>query len=336
MIHNPAYESMGPAEGYRTGVHESAHWATDRQARRGRSRSPYRLATILNDPTKIAREEGRADATMRLATGVKSRSGKTGYESGLLFDRAGQAEYDRVRANMGAPNQWARPGRSKTPHRGVRVGGARALGRAVAAGTGLAGAGTLGYLAWDSRRQKRIMAKSYTVHQRSVNDLEARFESQRTLRNAARTGASSLASGDYQNFPHSAWRKSKAKGQVTRRAYAQRNDPRFFDLVSYAQTSDPKARLSVRERSNDQLAAQRAGNAAQGAALAGGAGLALGMRHAGTDAKKMIEHATQGNWRGLLPGPKARRLGAMAGLAGATVGAALRPSPVDVRYRSAK
>lgn len=81
-----------------TGVHESAHYATDSQVRRGKTRSPFRLSQISADAGKLAREEGRADGTAdRYYPGVKPNA----YQRGEFFQTAeDQAEYDKIRAKV--------------------------------------------------------------------------------------------------------------------------------------------------------------------------------------------------------------------------------------------
>lgn len=81
-----------------TGVHESAHYATDSQVRRGKTRSPFRLSQISADMGKLAREEGRADGTAdRYYPGQKPNA----YQRGEFFQTAeDQAQYEKIRAKV--------------------------------------------------------------------------------------------------------------------------------------------------------------------------------------------------------------------------------------------
>lgn len=156
-----AGENPDPDVQHAIGVHESAHYATDSDVRRGRTRNPHRLAAAGDDPLKIAREEGRADGTAALRSPKGAAKFNSGYESGRVFNAEQQAEYNRIRRNMGAPNPYAfgQRGESKKavpskpkpkpalpeaakprpPYRGARIGrfkGFAAAGAAAAVGGG--------------------------------------------------------------------------------------------------------------------------------------------------------------------------------------------------------
>jgi hypothetical protein len=89
------------------GRHESAHYATRRQVRRGRSRSPFKLAQIADrGGARLAREEGRADGeALRLGRRVGDEFPKrrSAYASrGAWGSDEEFSEYKRVRdAAMG-------------------------------------------------------------------------------------------------------------------------------------------------------------------------------------------------------------------------------------------
>lgn len=96
------YNSRAPIQSVHgakhTGVHESAHYATDSQVRRGKTRSPFRLSQISADMGKLAREEGRADGTAdRYYPGQKPNA----YQRGEFFQTAeDQAQYEKIRAKV--------------------------------------------------------------------------------------------------------------------------------------------------------------------------------------------------------------------------------------------
>lgn len=107
-------------EGRRTlASHEGRHWATDSEARRGRTRKPFRLAQIMADPLKIAREEARADAGQMSDDAKRAKAGKkvpTGPTSASGYPMAsswtGSDEKFKLQreltGNMGTPRERAR------------------------------------------------------------------------------------------------------------------------------------------------------------------------------------------------------------------------------------
>jgi len=97
MNYNPRGPVQNDYDAKSTGVHESAHYATDSQLRRGKKRSPYRLTQISLDPMKLAREEGRADGT---AARYFPNASPNGYARGEIFEPDEQKQYEKIKTAM--------------------------------------------------------------------------------------------------------------------------------------------------------------------------------------------------------------------------------------------
>lgn len=104
MVSNPQSSGKG-RKAFQTGIHESAHYATDRDVRRGKTRNPWRLAQISASSRKTAKEEARANSTAARYLG--SKMSPDAYDRGDVFTPREQRSYNTVRQNMGTPNPLA-------------------------------------------------------------------------------------------------------------------------------------------------------------------------------------------------------------------------------------
>lgn len=170
----------------------------------------------------------------------------------------------------------------------------------------------------------------FSVHERPVHGLERRYEQQKRMLRAATEGGVSLSAGDLEYVPFVAYAGGRRTQQPVKRAYAQRKNPRFFDRVAYAQTSNPKAVLQSRRTTGSQQMFERARNAAGAGAAGAAAGLLLGMR--GRRGGSLLAAARRGQVKALAPDRRAWRLAAGVGAGSAALGAMPRPAPVQLRY----